>query len=251
MYGYPSEDDHTYDPLGVNQPAASGVSGDEDAPAPRSPFADAPYLTVEAYLWQCYEMLVDPRQPRACLPGISDQPTRNAADQLFRTHQIASYLPHADFTLYNEAYHNNNDHDCCGTCYGKSGTLETDIEGDGVYATHIERLVPCDDCLGASLCAGCMQPLALSFDASGLGDYVYRYPAYNGVGEGDGYFTAITPTYEYAIAALPIDGFTCLVCGWQFSADQLYDFGDYGVDGFEARADYYDDDPGFDPMFLM
>lgn len=253
MYGYPSDDDQSYDPLGVNQPAYDpSLRGDDmigdNTPLDQLKHWHSAYMTVEDYIYQCFELHVEPRPPRACMPGIDSTPTRSSIDDLFRTHQIASYLPYADFTIYNEAYHNNADHDSCMECNGRSGTLEGDTEGDGVYATYVERLNPCGACIDAGLCPGCSQPIALSYDRSAMP--VLRLEAAPDYYSGARMFYDYD-TYEYDIASgAALYSFSCLVCGWSYDPDRLAP-SEPDYDDYEARADYYDDDPGFDPMFLI
>jgi hypothetical protein len=72
----------------------------------------------------------------------------------------------------------------CTTCWCKGGTLEGDMQGDGVYATHVEYLTPCSACVEQGLCPGCGNK-------------------------------TIDP-------ARAIADQTCVICDWQYDNDRFY-----------------------------
>lgn len=47
--------------------------------------------------------------------------------------------------------------DPCPLCNGRGGTLERDVDGDGVWAMPVERYVPCQ-CVEEGRCPGCLSP---------------------------------------------------------------------------------------------
>jgi hypothetical protein len=207
------------------------------------------WYTIIDYITDTYEADAAPlRAPQAVVVGIdtTDKMTRSEIDAMYRQAAIASYLPHADFTILNDTYHTRSDHDCCATCNGRSGTVTTEWQGEPHYGAPVNFFDPCADCLGAGLCPGCMQPLALSFDQSAMPDYHYRVQHIERYNTDQSTTVADHYTrdgYNDAISALPFEGFICLVCGWQYDADRFApsedDYDDYD-DG------YGDDYPALD-----
>lgn len=183
----------------------------------------------------------------------------------------ASYDHYANFSIYNQVYHIRNDNDVCAKCGGAGGSAYSEYTGDPPMGCVVDYFEPCDDCIGAGLCPGCMQPLAYTFDYSAFGEDQpltkratgWYYPSNSGIRtiqminppiiRNDGYegqaygvyeYDAYTLTADEAAADICRDWFSCSVCGWRYDAERLNDYYD--------DSDYYpDDDPGFDPMFLM
>lgn len=117
------------------------------------------------------------------------------------------------YSPYDLAYNTPEFRDTCGECHGVGGTITGEMQGDGHMTGYIEMLEPCGTCLAQELCPGCMFPLWLSFDLSGLDEYLYAS----------------------AMASIPNSWFVCLVCGW----DQ-----DRATELQEASYDYDDDYDG-------
>lgn len=130
-------------------------------------------------------------------------------------------LPLANFDIFNRTY--GPIPDCCASCLGTSGWVGYEYQGDPPMGGMVNTFSTCETCIGSGLCPGCMQPLALSFDASAfyaasdndLDIFYYR-----------SYFTS-----NYALCLMPTNSFVCLVCGWQYDPDRHYD----------SEDDYYDD----------
>lgn len=77
----------------------------------------------------------------------------------------------------------------CTVCWCKGGTLESDMQGDGVWATHVEYLTPCAACLEKGLCPGCGNK-------------------------------TMTPDED-------IGDQSCVICDWAYEADRFYPSDDY------------------------
>lgn len=139
------------------------------------------------------------------------------------------FLLPANFDAFNRAY--TPIQDGCARCSTASGFDSTELQGDENMTAQVHIFTPCPDCLGAELCPGCLSPLALSFDQSAMPDVTMpNIPDYE---TGTATYYTID-TYQYAIGAMPFEGFTCLVCGWQCDPDRFadqydepYDDGDY------------------------
>jgi len=43
----------------------------------------------------------------------------------------------------------------CATCEGRGGTVEHDMQGDGIWFSPVSWYMPCSDCIEVGLCAGC------------------------------------------------------------------------------------------------
>lgn len=155
-----------------------------------------------------------------------------------------TFLFRANFDLLNAAYHDAANHDTCSTCYAAGGFITSEYQGDPPMGGTVDFFAACDTCLGSELCPGCMQPLALSFDLSAF-EATTEWVAYNNphYATNMGYLKR-TFDYEDAISKLPFEGFTCLVCGWQYDPDRhndhddYYDDGDYDYPALDA-SDYF------------
>lgn len=146
----------------------------------------------------------------------------------------------ANFAIFNATY-NSIDQTTCGTCKGAGGFISGEMQGDGYMTSWVETFEPCNECIGAELCPGCMQSLALSFDLSAFESktewIAYHNPYY---ATNLGY---LLRTFDYAdaICAMPFVGFTCLCCGWQYDParhNDQYDEPDYYDDGDYDYPDY-------------
>ena len=140
-------------------------------------------------------------------------------------------LPLANFDIFNRTYGPIGD--SCPDCSGTSGYFTHEYQGDFPMGGMVMFFEPCPTCLGQELCPGCMQPLALSFDVSAFS--TDEIPTYT-VSWSDKIYPLHLYSYEDATGELPTNSFICLVCDWAYDPDRHYD---------------YDEDPGFDPMFLM
>lgn len=150
---------------------------------------------------------------------MNDQPILRHYQDRYTT-----FLFRASFAWYNAAYHNDLARVTCANCYGLGHVEGSELIGDPLMIGYQYFSEPCNACIGNEQCPNCSAPLALSFDLSAFdtASKGYQDPlAYNYVAHFD---------YIDAIGSMPFDGFTCLCCGWSYDPD---------------------DDPGFDPMFLM
>lgn len=129
--------------------------------------------------------------------------------------------------------------DGCDKCKGAGGFMGSELQGDGPWTTSVNTWADCPECLGSERCPGCLQPLWLSFDQSALPDFEFEIKHYDGK-----ISIGCVDLFQDAIANICNYPFICLCCGWSYDPDRLADQYD--------EPDYYpDDDPGFDPMFLM
>lgn len=169
----------------------------------------------------------------------------------------ATFIWRASFDNYNAHYHTHTDpanYAGCLTCSKAGGFVTGEMQGDPPMTGYVEFFEPCDDCICNALCPGCMRPLELSFDLSAFSSTDNGAPEVYTDDHGNEYTIpyiasgARTFDYDDALSYMPFDGFTCLVCGWQYDPARHYDNdGDY----YDDSEPYASDDPGFDPMFLM
>lgn len=154
-----------------------------------------------------------------------------------------SELPYANFNVFNRTYAPIQDG--CYTCKASGGFISGEMQGDEHMIGWVESFESCNDCIGAELCPGCMQPLALSFDLSAF-DAKIEWIAYDNpyYATNLGYLSR-TFDYEDAICAMPFVGFTCLCCGWQYDVErhndnepEYYDDGDYDYPALDT-SDYF------------
>lgn len=142
-----------------------------------------------------------------------------------------SQLTRVDFTEFNKVYALISDG--CDHCHSAGGFVSSELQGDPPMTGLVYFFEPCDSCIGQELCPGCLSPLSLSFDLSAFESVTtlhqsQYYP--------DTVWADTTFSYEAALGNLPCEGFTCLVCGWQYDPSRYDDQGyDYDID--------YDDDP--------
>lgn len=160
----------------------------------------------------------------------------NARILRYHRDRYATFLPRANFDIFNETYAPVDGFDCCGKCLGAGGFMGSELQGDGAWTMSVNTWDDCPECLGNELCPGCLQPLWLSFDQSALSDYEFQIKHYNGLvslGVIDYYQDAITNICNY--------DFTCLCCGWRYDPDRLasqYDEPDWGDYGDDLPYDY-------------
>ena len=188
------------------------------------------------------------------------------ADSAHVDHIRVSYLPLADFRIFNDTYNPapaDDPRDCCSKCNGAGGSTYAEYQGDPPMGAVVDFFEQCEDCVCAGLCPGCMQPLAYTFDYSALGEDTpivkratgWFYAANSGVktieviqppalthrdGSTYTYATQTYGVYEYnayqfdafdAMAMIYLySWFNCSVCGWQYDPDRhndsYYDDGD-------------------------
>lgn len=135
----------------------------------------------------------------------------------------ATYAFRASFELFNEAYTLGDQHCECLTCNGTSGFVESEMQGEGAWSGLVYFVQACQDCLDFDQCPGCSAWLGLSFDPSAI-------------------------DLDWACRKMPILGFSCLVCGWEYDPAR---FEEQEQDYYEEDDPYApDDDPRFDPRFL-
>jgi len=178
----------------------------------------------------------------------------------------ASYLPYADFSIYNATYYDTRDRDSCSKCKGAGGSTYAEYQGDPPMGATVDFFEPCEQCIGAGLCPGCMQPLAYTFDLSAFGEDQpivkrttgYYYASNSGIRtiqvinppiiRADNYEGQTYGIYEYDAYQLTADEaladiylyswFSCTVCGWAYDAERLNNYyddsGDYDYPALDA-----------------
>ncbi len=147
-----------------------------------------------------------------------------------------SVLSYANFEIFNATY-GDAEHDTCYTCSGTGGFVTGEMQGDEHMTGWVETFDSCSDCIGATLCPGCMQPLSLSFDLSAF-EATTTWVAYDNpyYATNLGYLKR-TFDYEDALSAMPFEDFICLCCGWQYDPDRHYE-NDYEPDYDDGDYDY-------------